>query len=198
MQPIYIHAHQVNVSSGAKSFSVLAYTGGTLRLRNFEAPVVVDLSKLQLGKSLIANLDHDKTKRVGHIPPEGVKNTGRELRLSGSLSAVTPYRDEVLASYREGFRWQASIEAEVEDYRLLDRGQRTQVNGRMIEGPVYLAVSTLRGFAFVSHGADDDTVVSIAASRDDGYRYSSSRYFPPPSIEVTRGGYIRYPTVQRV
>lgn len=176
-----ITARSLNVS--AKSFEALAYTGGTLRLPNFQYPVVVDLARLQLGKSLIANLDHDATKRVGHIPASGVRNDGRQLWLTGYLSANTEWREEVLASYREGFVWQASIEAGVDDGHEVGRGRPVSVNGRDFTGPLFIAAATLKGLAFVSHGADDNTVVSIAARR------AVEPYTPEPILRHYATGY---------
>lgn len=150
-------------SKGPASFEVVAYTGGALTLGNFDAPVVVDLDGVSFGKSLIANLDHDRGKRVGHV-------TGREISdgqlvLSGKVSAATESAREVVGSAANGFVWQASIEAQPDELIEVAAGKTIEVNGQEFTGPLYVArKSTLKGFAFVSHGADDNTVVSIAAS----------------------------------
>jgi hypothetical protein len=150
-------------NKGPPSFQVVAYTGGALTLGNFDAPVVVDLDGVSFGKSLIANLDHDRAKRVGHV-------TGREINdgqlvLSGKVSAATESAREVAESAANGFVWQASIEAQPDELVEVGAGKTIEVNGQEFTGPLYVArKSTLKGFAFVSHGADDNTVVSIAAS----------------------------------
>lgn len=195
MRDLFFQASDVTIrakSGGPPSFTVVAYTGGLLRIAGWDLPVVVDLAGLQPGKSLIANLDHNSRQRVGHVTE--YDNDGRRLKLAGLLSAVTPHRNEVLESYREGFRWQASVEVNVEESHDLDRGQRVMVNGRAFTGPLSITtVGILKGFAFVSHGADDETTVSIAAGRDNGFDVSHETYRPAWShSQVNPGGSITY------
>ena len=150
-------------AKGPRKFDVLAYTGGPMKVRGYDLPVVVDLGGLKSSRSLVANLDHDATKRVGNVT--AVANDGKELRLSGTASAATPHRDEVIQSARDGFTWQASIEASPARITELSEGKKQTINGREITGPAYVVrAATLKGFAFVSHGADDETQVKIAAS----------------------------------
>lgn len=144
------------------TFSVLAYTGGAMDIAGYDMPVVVDLEGMQFGKSLVANLDHDRTKRVGHVTGKAIADG--QLTLSGVASAATASRDEVVASAKNGFIWQASIEARPGEVAELSAGKSVEVNGQMVQGPAYVVrTSTLKGFAFVTHGADDNTSVSIAA-----------------------------------
>lgn len=149
-------------ATGPPRFEVVAYTGGPMKLGGFELPLVVDLEGMSFGKSLVANLDHDRSKRVGNITTKAIK--GGQLVLAGTASAATPFRDEVVKSAADGFVWQASIEATIERITELAAGKTRQVNGQTITGPAYVVPqSTLKGFAFVSHGADDNTTVDIAA-----------------------------------
>lgn len=149
---------------GPPSFVVDAYTGGPVKVPKYELPIVIDLSGLDRTNSLVANLDHNASQRVGHVT--SLENDGKTLRLSGLASASTPARREVVDSAADGFVWQASVEATpLVRPELITMGQSTTVNGQTFEGPVFIARKTkLRGFAFVSHGADDDTTVAIAAS----------------------------------
>lgn len=148
--------------SGPKKFKVVAYTGGIIEL-GWGMPVIVDLSGMGYGNSLVANLDHERSKRVGHVT-EKFKDNG-ELVLGGVASAATEWRDEVVQSAADGFVWQASIEARVVKYTELKAGQTAQVNGQTVEGPLFIVRKCiLKGFAFVSHGADDNTSVQIAAA----------------------------------
>jgi len=150
-------------SKGPPTFDVVAYTGGALSLVNFEYPVVVDLAGVSFGKSLIANLDHDKTKRVGHVTATTTEEG--QLTLSGKVSAATDAAREVVESSAKGFVWQASIEAQPDQLTEVKAGKTITVNGQDFNGPVFVAAkSTVKGFAFVSHGADDNTTVSIAAA----------------------------------
>lgn len=147
------------------SFSVQAYTGGALRVNGYSEPVVVDLAGMSFGTSLVANLDHDSTKRVGHVTQKS--KDGGKLQLGGLASAATAARDEVVNSAADGFVWQASIEALPTKLVEVPSGKSITVNGQKFDGPVIVAKkSTLQGFAFVSHGADDKTTVSIAATGD--------------------------------
>lgn len=149
--------------SGPKKFSVIAYTGQPVNVRNYDLPVVVDLEGLTYSKSIVANLDHDQTRRVGHVTEK--HNDGKTLTLGGFASAATPSRDEVIRSASEGFVWQASIEATPTKLVEIAANKSVSVNGQTFQGPLYVARKTnLRGFAFVSHGADDNTSVTIAAS----------------------------------
>lgn len=145
------------------TFSVLAYTGGPMTLAYYDLPVVVDLAGMEFGRQLVANLDHDRTQRVGNVTGKTIADG--QLTLTGIASAATAARDEVVASAKNGFTWQASIEAMPGEITELAAGKSAEVNGRTVNGPAYLVrTSTLKGFAFVSHGADDNTEVSIAAS----------------------------------
>jgi hypothetical protein len=143
-------------------FSSVFYTGGPLPISGWEFPVVVDLAGLSNGKVLVANLDHDSTKRVGNFE---VVNDGTQLIANGSATAATPARDEVVNSARDGYQWQASLEVSPSKVEELAKGKTVEVNGQQITGPAFITrKGTLKGFAFVSHGADDNTTAAIAAS----------------------------------
>jgi hypothetical protein len=147
---------------GPAKFVSTFYTGGKLPIEGWDLPVVVDLAGLTPGKVLVANLDHDRTKRVGNFV---VANDGKTLVANGTASAATAARDEVVNSAADGYQWQASLEVAPHEVEALKAGKTAEVNGQTIEGPAYITRrGTLKGFAFVSHGADDNTTASIAAS----------------------------------
>lgn len=153
-------------SKGKPSFSVVAYTGGSMMIRGWGMPVVVDLKGMSFAKSLVANLDHDSTKRVGNVTSK--EKSTDSLVLSGTASAATDAAREVVESAANGFVWQASIEASPDVLTEVAAGKTIKVNGQEFTGPLYVASkSTLKGFAFVSHGADDNTTVKIAATADN-------------------------------
>lgn len=164
--PVSVTAASAEAEGDAKknpTFDVVAYTGGALTLRGWGSPVVVDISGVSFGKSLVANLDHDPSKRVGHVT--GKNKSDGQITLSGEISAATDAAREVRESAGNGFVWQASIEASPDQLIEVAAGKTVTVNGQEFTGPLYVArKSTLRGFAFVSHGADDNTTVSIAAT----------------------------------
>jgi hypothetical protein len=125
-------------------------------------PVVVDLAGLEVSNVLVANLDHDQTKRVGNFD---VVNDGKSLVANGKATAATAARDEVVNSARAGYQWQSSLEVAPSKVEELKKGQTATVNGQEITGPAYITrKGTLKGFGFVSHGADDNTTATIAAS----------------------------------
>lgn len=147
---------------GPRSFTSTFYTGGPLNVGGYDLPVVVDLAGLKNGKVLVANLDHDASKRVGNFQ---VSNDGRQLVANGVANAATAARDEVVNSAKDGYQWQASLEVAPLKIEELAKGKTVEVNGQQITGPAYITrEGTLKGFAFVSHGADDNTSATIAAS----------------------------------
>ncbi|MCC6491916.1 MAG: Mu-like prophage major head subunit gpT family protein [Pirellulales bacterium] len=155
-------------------FEVSFYNGGALRIEGYDLPVVIDLAGLAEGNVLVANLDHDPTKRVGNFQ---VRNDGQTLVAFGVASAATAARDEVVNSAANGYQWQASLEVQPTKLETVKRGQTVAVNGRTFQGPLYVTRrGVLKGFAFVSHGADDDTTVSIAARRHRANRMKKSTF----------------------
>lgn len=148
---------------GPRAFSINAYNGGALELPNFDLPVVVDLKGMSVAKSVIANLNHEKTQIVGHATEK--VNDGKSLGLNGLVSGAGPAAAEVLASHDNGFPWQASIEAKPLKLVRVPAGKSVDVNGQSFPGPILVArKSRLHGIAFVPHGADESTSVKIAAS----------------------------------
>ena len=160
--PVTIQAAEGDASTGPKSFSSTFYTGGPLNIAGWDLPVVVDLAGLKAGKVLVANLDHDATKRVGNFD---LVNDGTQLVANGKATAATAARDEVVNSAANGYQWQASLEVVPHKVEELAKGKTVTVNGQEITGPAYITrTGTLKGFGFVSHGADDNTTATIAAS----------------------------------
>jgi len=158
------------------TFSMVAYTGGPMRLLGFVDPVVVDLDGIKLGegKSRPVLKDHSRSMVVGHTTQTAV--VGNQLLISGVISGTSQVAREVVASARNEFPWQASIGADPERIEMIRPGATVTVNGREIEGPVALVrESTLREVSFVAIGADDETSAKVAArhaghdgDRDDG------------------------------
>jgi hypothetical protein len=160
--PVTIQAAEGDAATGPKAFSSTFYTGGALNIAGWDMPVVVDLAGLKAGKVLVANLDHDGTKRVGNFD---LVNDGSQLVANGKATAATAARDEVVNSAANGYQWQASLEVVPHKVEELAKGKTVTVNGQEITGPAYITrTGTLKGFGFVSHGADDNTTATIAAS----------------------------------
>jgi hypothetical protein len=155
-------------SKGPATFGGVAYSGGivsrhTLTGLKLDADYVIDLAGMESRRSVKANLDHKTSQRVGHITE--VNNDQKQLSVAGALSAATSHRDEVAGSAADGFEWEVSIEASLGKPTKLARGKTQTVNGRTVEGPLYIfANSTLTGLGFVSNGADEGNAIKIAAT----------------------------------
>jgi hypothetical protein len=161
--PVTIKAAEAEGGKGPAKFNVVAYTGQAMRLKGWEHPVVVDIEGMEFSETLTANLDHDPTKRVGHVT-EATKHDGKVL-LAGAASAVSAASEEVVASGGNGYPWKASIEADPLKVVDIAKGKLLKANGQSFTGPLhYVPKSLLSGFGFVTRGADSNTSVSIAAS----------------------------------
>lgn len=159
--PVTIAAAEGEAADGPKTFTSEFYTGGALKIEGWDMPVVIDLAGLKSGNVLVANLDHDTTKRVGNFQ---AINDGKTLIAVGKATAATAARDEVVKSAQAGYQWQASLEVNPTKVETLAKGKTATVNGQEITGPAYITrTGTLKGFGFVSHGADDNTTATIAA-----------------------------------
>lgn len=149
-------------SKGPARFDMVAYNGGELRVPGFNLPVVVDLAGAEFHKSVVANLDHDRTQRVGHVTDK--VNDGKTVKLGGFVSGAGSAAKEVLAAHANQYPWQASIEANRLKLDLIRANKSVDVNGQTFTGPIYVArKSVIYAVAFCDQGADSDTVVNIAA-----------------------------------
>ncbi len=141
-----------------------AYGGGKLPIAKYDLPVIVDLANLQVNEqSVQAVLFHEEQRLVGHV--DSVTNDGRTLSLSGPCSGLKTVVDEFVDSARNKFPWKASIEARPLDRpEMIPAGEFVAVNGQTHTGPcLVVRRAELYGVSFVPRGADENTVVSIAA-----------------------------------
>jgi len=146
-------------------FSMVAYTGGPMRLAGWRYPVIVDLAGLAIpSQSRPIRFGHDMSSGVGHT--DGIRVDAGRLLATGVVSRDTSAAREVVASARNGFPWQASIGAAVEQFEFVRENQAVTVNGREFSGPVNVVrKATLGEISFVDLGADSATSASVAASR---------------------------------
>ena len=145
-----------------RRFKMRAYNGGVMRVVGFWRPVVVDLTGMQQANGVKAYLDHDVTRRVGHIDRIDVGKS--HLNVEGVVSSTSEAAREVMADADNGYPWQASIGASILSLEDVSEGQSVQVNGKTFRGPVLVArQSRLVEVSFVGNGADDKTSASIAA-----------------------------------
>ena len=162
-----INAAAAGEDGGEKSlprFSMVAYTGGPMRLSGWRQPVIVDLAGLAIpSQSRPIRFGHDMTSGVGHT--DSIRIVEGRLVAAGVVSRDTPAAKEIVASAKNGFPWQASIGATIEQFEFVRANQTVLVNGREHQGPVNVVrKATLGEISFVDLGADGESSASIAAS----------------------------------
>jgi hypothetical protein len=162
-----IKASAEGEAKGAPTFSGVAYSGGiaprhTMKPK-LDADYIIDLSGLKKGRSIKANLDHDRKQRVGHVSQ--FNNDGKQVTVEGVLSAATPAQRTVADSAANGYGWDVSIEADLAKPEKIKAGETATVNGRNVTGPLYVfRQGTLTDIGFVDRGADTGNAITIAAS----------------------------------
>jgi phage major head subunit gpT-like protein len=144
-------------------FSMVAYTGGPMRIAGWRYPVVVDLAGLSIpSQSRPIRFGHDMASGVGHT--DSIAVADGKLIAAGVVSRDTAAAKEIVASARNGFPWQASLGAAVEQFEFVKEDQSVHVNGREFKGPVNVVrKATLGEISFVDLGADGNTTASVAA-----------------------------------
>jgi len=150
-------------------FQMVAYTGTPMRVGGWRHPVVIDLAGLSIpSQSRPIRFGHDALAGVGHT--DSIRVEQGQLLAAGLVSRDTPAAREVIASSRNGFPWQASVGASVEEYEFIKEMQQVTVNGKQHQGPLnVIRRSTLGEISFVDLGADGATSASVAATLpDDG------------------------------
>ncbi|NQT20546.1 MAG: hypothetical protein HQ592_12635, partial [Planctomycetes bacterium] len=149
------------------TFSVVAYTGGAMRIFAFMDPVVVDLRGLKVEReTLPVRLDHDRRQGVGHTTKVSVK--AKSITAQGIISRSNSWARDVASSGASGFPWQASIGAAVLKVESVAAGAKAIANGRSFSGPVdIIRASVLKEISFVDSGADPKTSVQIAAEEKE-------------------------------
>lgn len=150
------------------TFSMLAYSGGPMRLSGWYRPVVVDLSGMRLSASTTILLDHDSSQIVGQGKP---KISGGKLTCSGVITGDVEDKGEpagkVAAHARRGFKWSCSIGAGVEQVESVAENQTAKANGKTFKGPIYIVrASRLAEISFVGTGADEGAEANVAAAHD--------------------------------
>jgi hypothetical protein len=147
-------------------FRMVAYTGGPMRVAGWRYPVIVDLAGLAIpSQSRPIRFGHDAAHGVGHT--DAIRVEAGQLVAAGVVSRDTAAAREVVTSSKNGFPWQASIAAGVEEFEFVKEGQNVLANGRTFDGPVNVVrKSTLGEISFVDLGADGNTSASVAATRN--------------------------------
>ncbi len=144
-------------------FSMVAYTGGPIRTLGFAYPVVVNLDGMTIPtQQRPVRFQHSALEGVGHTQRIAIEDG--KLIAEGVVSRDTPAAQEIVASGKKGFPWQASIGASVDELEFIKRDVAVTINGRKFKGPIYIAhKTTLNEISFVDLGADQQTSARIAA-----------------------------------
>ncbi|MBN1911360.1 MAG: hypothetical protein JW818_16575, partial [Pirellulales bacterium] len=159
---------------GLPSFSMVAYSGGTMRIAGFPHAVVVDLAGLDVpSQSVPIRLDHKPNQGVGHTTR--IEAHQGQLVAEGLISRDTSSARDVARSGSNGFPWQASIGGPVLEAEFVPPGQAVQVNGQTFEGPLHVVRRmTLKEISFVDSGADGGTKAVVTAQAKENVLMSKS------------------------
>lgn len=154
--------------SALPRFKMLAYTGAPMRVGGWRYPVIIDLAGLSIpSQSRPIRFGHDPLSGVGHT--DAIRIEQGQLMASGVVSRDTPAAREVVISSKNGFPWQASIGASVEEFEFVKDRQTVTVNGRQYDGPLNVVrKASLGEISFVDLGADGATSASVAAQSPSG------------------------------
>jgi hypothetical protein len=161
-----IEAEASSVSGEGKPplprFKMVAYTGGPMRIAGWRYPVIVDLAGLAIPtQNRPIRFGHDAGSGVGHS--DAIRVEGGQIIATGVVSRDTSAAKEIVVSSKNGFPWQASIGASVEEFEFVKETQKAIVNGRTFDGPVNVVrKATLGEISFVDLGADGNTSALVA------------------------------------
>ena len=151
-----------------RRFAMQAYNGGTLPVKGYDYPVVVDLSTLQEPPSMPILIDHQQDVESTLGSTDTIKNTGSEITIAGPVTATSVKAMDVVKQSDKGQRWQASIgvrpSPNAQDTFDIRPGRKVQYNGRTFEGPVtVLRNGQMFETSVLPAGADQTTSVNLAA-----------------------------------
>lgn len=157
-------AHGDDEGAKLPRFRMVAYTGGPMRVGGWRHPVVIDLAGLAIpSQSRPIRFSHDASAGVGHT--DAIHVDDGQLVATGVISRDTATAREVVASSKNGFPWQASVGASVDEFEFVKEKQSAIVNGREFAGPLNVVrKSTLSEISFVDLGADSQTSATVAAA----------------------------------
>ena len=156
------------------TFQMTAYTGGPMHPGGWyrAEPIVVDMAGMRIPSQSLP-IDKDHGTHVGHTTAVEMTPGNQRLKCRGLMSG---YSDDpadadlsaqasrhLVRMSKNGFPYQASIDAQVHKIERIEAGEKCTVNGQSLQGPLYVArASTLKGVAILAHGADGNTQTKIA------------------------------------
>ncbi|MBM3983651.1 MAG: hypothetical protein FJ304_25945, partial [Planctomycetes bacterium] len=165
---IHLEAAGSDGATPLPRFRMVAYTGAPMRVAGWRHPVVLDLAGIAIpSQARPIRFGHDPLAGVGHT--DAVRVEDGQLVATGIVSRDTPAAREVVTSAKNGFPWQASVGASVEEFEFVKENQQVLVNGQTLSGPLNVVrKATLGEISFVDLGADGRTSASVAANQNTG------------------------------
>ena len=147
------------------SFSMVGYTGGIIRQAWSREPIVIDLAGMSIPFVVPIVFGHDYS--LESVLGQAVATAGNQLILDGRILSKGEAAMQVVQLGDDGYQWQASVGADVDEQSLVADGDTVTVNGQTFTGPVrVVSRSTLRECSFVTLGADAATAVVITANAE--------------------------------
>lgn len=146
-----------------RRFTQLAYSGEEVSF--FGTRVVFDLAGMKAADQSIPILrEHDALRIAGFSEKIEI---GKEVGVSGVLSASTDAGREVASLGDEGFPWQASVGLELQRVERVEPGVTVKLNDRTFKGPMYVVrQSLLRESSIVALGKDAGTQTALLSAFD--------------------------------
>lgn len=152
---------------GAKSVPVriVANTGKPVEYPGF-GQLIFDLSSMTHKARIPLDLDHDFYTSCGYLNRFEMGQEG--LVVSG---AIVPFKDDdyysqLVHQLDSGVPFQASVQSNSYELEFVEQGTSVSVNNQQIDGPAWVVRNwELSAVAICKWGKDDDTSVSLAASK---------------------------------
>ena len=150
-----------------RPFSMVAYTGGIMRIAGWYTPVIIDLQGLVFSApmTMLGNHNSDPDWVAGTATK--IEVIDNQLLIAGEIfgTGTTPMAEKIVRLSEAGMKWQASVGVEAVTVESVQPGKKAEANGQTFTGPVLIArKSNLRETSFVVIGADEKTSANIAAS----------------------------------
>lgn len=162
-----IEVEAASESRARPRITIVAYGGGIMRVPGW-GDVVVDLAGLDAAGQVPLLADHDA--RVGGVVGHGeaAVRDGR-LIIAGVMSGAGEAAQQIIQMTTGGFSFQASVGVEPTEHDRVRPAEKVEINGRTLSSPrgfTLVRQGRLREVSITPLGADANTSVSIAASRN--------------------------------
>lgn len=142
--------------------SILAYTGGALKLDGFEYPIVIDLASTTIAPRVPILWSHDREIILGEI--EGLAIVGATVPGIGILNGAGDKADEIRKMVKDGYKFNVSAGTATENMTLVESGTRL-INGQLFSAPFYHAKeNVIREISILSIGADENAFATLLAA----------------------------------